>query len=284
MEIRKLASIANKLDSLGLTKEADVIDRYIKKVALDLPNTDIESLPDSPDEAAAYRASRPQPMMAGVTYGPDGKPMRGGLQMATPEKKEKYVATPSSIPQTPAGKPTAAEKADAVSRKQISQQMGKGVTWKPQDLIKEYNFNFTPTMGKTGNIAQIQTALNGCGFDAGTVDGYWGGKTDAAFKDAITAFARIQPADLNYDYAMVVNSIADGGTPTSPFSLDLVFKACDHIKKVRASGGRVPQGRSIQEYAGSKGGGQFRQMNTRDDAKLVSTKAGDPKAGTPVKR
>jgi len=33
MEIRKLASIANKLDSLGLTKEADVLDRYLNKVA-----------------------------------------------------------------------------------------------------------------------------------------------------------------------------------------------------------------------------------------------------------
>lgn len=33
MEIRKLASIANKLDSLGLTKEADVIDRCLTKIA-----------------------------------------------------------------------------------------------------------------------------------------------------------------------------------------------------------------------------------------------------------
>lgn len=38
MELRKLASIANKLDSLGLTKEADVIDRYISKVAAVRPN------------------------------------------------------------------------------------------------------------------------------------------------------------------------------------------------------------------------------------------------------
>jgi hypothetical protein len=33
MELRKLAGIANKLDSLGLTKEADVLDRYIRKIA-----------------------------------------------------------------------------------------------------------------------------------------------------------------------------------------------------------------------------------------------------------
>jgi len=34
MELKKLASIANKLDSLGLTKEADIIDNFIIKVAV----------------------------------------------------------------------------------------------------------------------------------------------------------------------------------------------------------------------------------------------------------
>lgn len=38
MELRKLASIANKLDSLGLTREADVLDNYIRKIAAVRPN------------------------------------------------------------------------------------------------------------------------------------------------------------------------------------------------------------------------------------------------------
>jgi hypothetical protein len=38
MELKKLAGIANKLDSLGLTKEADIIDNFIAKVAAARPN------------------------------------------------------------------------------------------------------------------------------------------------------------------------------------------------------------------------------------------------------
>jgi hypothetical protein len=42
MEIKKLASIANKLDSLGLTKEADILDSFLQKVAEQVATTGVE--------------------------------------------------------------------------------------------------------------------------------------------------------------------------------------------------------------------------------------------------
>jgi hypothetical protein len=69
MELKKLASIANKLDSLGLTKEADIIDNFIKKVAaarkivrgitigefIEKVNNELRKLRGKPEELANIR-------------------------------------------------------------------------------------------------------------------------------------------------------------------------------------------------------------------------------------
>ena len=75
--LNKLAKIANKLDSLGLTKEADVLDRYLQKAAQQVATTGV----------------------AGATYGTS--PMERGRQI-TPGKPggaviKFYKAKPKSI-------------------------------------------------------------------------------------------------------------------------------------------------------------------------------------------
>ena len=291
MDLRRLAGVANKLDSLGLTKEADVLDRYLTKVALtsegfDLPDVDLDSLPDSPEEVAAYKANRPQPMMGSITYSPDSKPMRGGLQMVAPGKKELYVATPatgSDAPSMPAT-PTSSQLKDIEYRRQIAQGMGKSV-WKSQDLIKEYNFNFPLTVGKVGNIAKIQKALNDAGFSVGEADGYWGGKTNNAFRDAVHAFVMNQPdvSSLEKIFEVAIN-ILNGVPPTMPFTLEMVISMCEHLKSLRAKGVSVSSGTAITDYVGSKGGGRFDPQLVGGDSKLTSTKAGEPVAGTSPKK
>jgi hypothetical protein len=289
MELKKLASIANKLDSLGLTKEADIIDNFIKKVAeprYNLPDTNIDDLPDSPEEAQQYRAQKPAPMMGSVTYGPGGTSSIRGVTTTAPQKKEVYKASPAAPVTTPASAPTAAQQADIKSRQEIARNLG-GKVQKPQDLIQEYGFNFTPTMGLTGNVAQIQKSLNSCGYSVGKVDGYWGGKTDAAFRDLMQAVAVAgsyggAPQEID-NLVEIAGEVHQGVRPIIPFSLALVLKACEYLKQIRASGGSVSRGRSIEEYEGSKGGGRFEQKNLKDDATLRSTRAGEPVAGTPRK-
>jgi hypothetical protein len=75
--LNKLAKIANKLDSLGLTKEADVLDRYLQKAAQQVATTGVAG--------AAYGTS---PMERGRQITP-GKP--GGAVIKF------YKAKPKSI-------------------------------------------------------------------------------------------------------------------------------------------------------------------------------------------
>lgn len=279
MELRKLASIANKLDSLGLTKEADVLDKYIRKLSYDLPDVNLDSLPDSPEEME----DKPAAMMNNVTYAPGSNQKMRGVGPAAKPEKDLYQSSPRMMGPAGSTTPSAADKEDARVRAEIAQSMGKAFK-KPQELKQTFGFNFLPTMGKAGTIAQMQSALASCGFDPGPVDGYWGGKTDGAFRDAIHAFAVLSPSEASAEKLMnIVSEIAVGNAPSIPFPLDHVIDMCRIIRDARSRGESVSKGRSIKNYDGSKGGGVFQQKNLRDDATLSSTRAGTPVSGTPRK-
>lgn len=286
---RNLVKIANKLDSLGLTKEADILDNYIRKMALDIPDVDLDSLPDKPEEVARMKADQGQNMMGTVTYGPGGSTIRG---VATPKKVGPYVATaPAPGTGTPAS-PTSAQQSDRLIREQIYRATGSGSGIKtPQQLQEKYNFNFMATPGKGGPVEQIQQALNGCGFNTGTPDGKWGAKTETAFLDAIHAFIvsdipeKLDEKKIELQKLVeVAAEILNGQRPNMPFSLKMVTEMCDFIKRARASGYSISAGRPIKDYIGSKGGGRYEQgAKPPGEATLVSTKAGEPRAGTPRK-
>jgi len=280
--LRKIVKIANKLDSLGLTKEADVLDKYISKIALDIPDVDLEGLPDSPGDVARMKADKPAPMMQNVTYGPGATSTRG-VGAPKPEVK----STPSSggtIGRTMSSQvtPSKATEEDERIRQELRNAPGSGFL-KPQVLIDSYGFNFTPTLGKSGNIAKIQQALTNCGFNAGTADGYWGKNTDMAFKDALYAFIILSPEEAAaYKLNDVVAEILSGERPTMPFTYEMVIDMCKKISDARARGEYISRGIPISQYIGSKGGGRFVQRaGPPSEADLVSTKAGEPRAGTP---
>jgi len=60
---KKLAEIANKLDGLGLTKEADVLDLYLKKIAAGGPYA------EAPGDAEALQAVNNLPYMSDIPAG-----------------------------------------------------------------------------------------------------------------------------------------------------------------------------------------------------------------------
>ena len=60
--LSKLTKIANHLDSLGLTKEADIIDSFIRKVAVD------------------WSAAQSEWSLSGPTRGPLSGPTRPGVR------------------------------------------------------------------------------------------------------------------------------------------------------------------------------------------------------------
>lgn len=60
--LSKLAKIANRLDSLGLTKEADVLDSFIRKIATTPPlNADVANLPYKSTFPSGMRPEEIQP-------------------------------------------------------------------------------------------------------------------------------------------------------------------------------------------------------------------------------
>lgn len=278
--LRKIVKIANKLDSLGLTKEADVLDRYISKIALDFPEPDLEGLPDSPEELARLKADKPAAMVQNVTYGPGATSTRG-VGPVKPEAKPTFSPTRTMSSQVT---PSKAAEEDEKIREELRNAPGSGFL-KPQVLIDSYAFNFTPTLGRTGNIAKIQQALTNCGFNAGTADGYWGKNTDMAFKDALYAFLLLSPEDAAFSkMTEVVAEILNGNKPTMPFTYEMVIDMCKKISDARARGEYIARGIPISQYIGSKGGGRFVQKSAPpSEADLVSTKAGEPRAGTPRK-
>jgi len=278
--LSKLAKIANRLDSLGLTKEADILDTFIRKVALDLPNTDIEGLPDSPEELAKYRAQNPELMMGS----PSARPGTG-IRGVTP-----VPAAGSSAPKpqvnVPAAAPsgyTPAELAADKERKAMYDAFLKSRGYrKPDEVARQFGFDFVLTGGKTGVIAKIQSALTGCGFPAGAADGFWGKNTENAFLDALHAFLILAPETAIFDKLSEVGSnILVGEPPGRPFTYEMVISMCDQIKQARARGEHISLGRQMgSNYAGSMGGGRYEQRNSSDPATLVSTRAGEPTAGT----
>ena len=282
--LKRLVKIANKLDSLGLTKEADVLDRYITKVALDFPEPDLEGLPDSPEELARMRADKAAPMVQNVTYGPGATSTRG-VGPAKPEEKSTFSPTRTMSSQVTITKSDAkAREEDQRTREELRNAPGSGYL-KPQVLVDSYAFSFTPTLGRSGNIAKIQQALTNCGFNAGTADGYWGKNTDMAFKDALYSFLLLSPEEAAFSkLTEVVAEILNGNKPTMPFTYEMVIDMCKKINDARARGEYIPHGIPMAQYIGSKGGGRFVQRSAPpSEADLVSTKAGEPVAGTPRK-
>lgn len=287
MELRKLASIANKLDSLGLTKEADVLDRYIRKVAeaprYNLPDADLESLPESPEEVAAMKAKSVQPMMQNQTYGEGATSMRG-----VTNRPEDMVGTRYEVDNTlPAFQSTQmpSTQKDIKIREQLSQALsGNKKIYTPAEIKQDFGFSFDPTMGKAGNIAKIQSGLVSCGFKPGKIDGYWGMNTDLAFREAIHAFIILAPEEATMENINEMAVAIEQGRPSAlQFSLEHVLNMFEIIKRYKDRGNTVSGGRAITNYDGSKGGGLFQQKNLRDDATLSSTRAGTPVSGTAKK-
>jgi hypothetical protein len=279
--LAKLAKIANRLDSLGLTKEADILDSYIQKVALDLPEVDLDSLPDSPEELAKYKAQNPEMMMASPSH--SGSGIRGVAPVSAPASSVKKPSAPVVSPSVPSAGHSAAEMESEKERQEMYQAFLKGKGYRPPaEVKKQYNFNFDLTGGKTGTIAKIQAALTACGFPAGAADGFWGKNTDNAFLDALHAFLVLSPETAAMEKLSEVGAnILNGEPATMPFTYDMVIYMCDYIKKARAAGETISFGRPLgKHYSGSMGGGRFEQRTPTGEAALVSTKAGEPVAGT----
>jgi hypothetical protein len=286
---RNLVKIANKLDSLGLTKEADILDNYIRKMALDIPDADLDSLPDSPEEVARMKADQGQNMMGTVTYGPGGSTTRG---VTTPKKVGPYVATAPAPGTGIPSKPLSAKESDRLLREKAYKATGSGQGIKtPQQLQAKYNFDFMATPGRGGPVEKIQQALNTAGFKAGTPDGKWGANTEAAFFDAVHSFvvSEIPGKEDERQISLqklieIGGEILNGERPTMPFTLPMVIEMCNLIKKARDGGYWISEGIAMKDFIGSKGGGRYEQgAKPPGEATLVSTKAGEPRAGTPRK-
>ncbi len=154
---------------------------------------------------------------------------------------------------------------------------GESIT-APQILISQYNM---PLLS-SGQIRQIQDALNSAGFRAGTADGKWGDRTDAAFQDAVWAFsilaAEIEDKELidtspNSKLYNIAFEIARGARPTEEFSLDLIISMLRIVRDERARGTYISAGRPIKSYEGSKGAGSY-VSKTENESSLESTKPG----------
>lgn len=281
--LRQIVKIANKLDSLGLTKEADVLDRYIQKMAFDVLDS-FDALPDSPEELAAYKAQKPELMM-GSPSSPSSRPGTG-IRGVAPAPAPAGSSAPKPQVNVPAATPSghsSTELAEDKERKAMYNAFLKSRGYrKPDEVASQFGFNFTLTGGKGGTIAKIQSALNSCGFPAGAADGFWGKNTENAFLDALHAFLLLSPHPAAMEKLSDVGAnIMDGEPPGLPFTYEMVISMCDRIKQARAEGIRISLGRQMGEnYAGSMGGGRYEQENSFAPATLVSTRAGEPAAGT----
>lgn len=109
MDIKKIASIANKLDNLGLTKEADILDSFLEKIAQDgaeytpyyaeMPSgMDISSKMEAEEKLKELR-SRSVP----TTSGDPAKPLKvvthGPADEQYPRGRPYYAAKPETINQ-----------------------------------------------------------------------------------------------------------------------------------------------------------------------------------------
>lgn len=148
----------------------------------------------------------------------------------------------------------------------------------PQVLISEYNMPLLSSQ----QIRMIQDALNSAGFRAGSSDGKWGDRTDAAFKDAVWAFSLLAAETENkelidtapnsklYNIAL---EIAEGGRPSQEFTFDLIISMLRIIRDERARGTYISKGRPIKEYSGSSGLGSYVDKGL-DESVLTSTRPG----------
>jgi len=170
------------------------------------------------------------------------------------------------------------DESDEEKRKRLYDKASKSSD-PAQILISKYNM---PLFSRR-EISMIQDALNSAGFMAGSVDGKWGGRTDAAFKDAVWAFSLLAaeserteiidtaPNSKLYNIAL---EIAGGGRPTEVFSLDLVLSMLRIIRDERARGTDISKGRPIKNYVGSSGSGKYKEDINGGESALVSTNPG----------